>query len=87
MTSIDEEESALKKHFFMSAYLDSARVGIEIQQLYEEVIRHLIGNVGAQVEISLKVKVEAPDGLSRSVERTVWENCHALQVKKFGFDE
>ncbi|HHU75981.1 MAG TPA: ATP-binding protein [Firmicutes bacterium] len=74
-------------HFYMSADLDTTRIGRDVQKLVEEVISHLTSVDGAQVEISLEVNVKSPDGLSPQTVRTVSENCQTLKVRSFGFDE
>jgi predicted AAA+ superfamily ATPase len=74
-------------HFYMSAELDTTRIGRDVQKLVEEVISHLTSVDGAQVEISLEVNVKSPDGLSQQIVRTVSENCQTLRVRTFGFDE
>lgn len=74
-------------HFFMTAQLDTTRIGRDVQRLVEEVITHLTSADGAQVEVSLEVDVKSPDGLSPQVVRTVSENCRTLKVKDFGFEE
>ena len=74
-------------HFYMSAELDTTRIGRDVQKLVEEVISHLTSVDGAQVEISLEVDVKSPDGLSPQTVRTVSENCQTLKVRTFGFDE
>lgn len=71
----------------MSAPLDTTRIGRDVQRLVEEVISHLTSADGAQVEVTLEVNVQAPDGLSLQVVRTVSENCRTLRVRTFGFDE
>jgi predicted AAA+ superfamily ATPase len=74
-------------HFFMSAQLDTTRIGRDVQRLVEEVINHLTSVDGAHVEVSLEVNVKSPEGLSQQVVRTVSENCRTLRVQSFGFDE
>lgn len=71
----------------MSAQLDTTRIGRDVQRLVEEVISHIISVNGAQVEVSLEVNANTPDGLSQQVVRTVSENCRTLRVQNFGFDE
>ncbi|GHU66463.1 hypothetical protein FACS1894184_04510 [Clostridia bacterium] len=73
--------------FFMSAPLDTTRIGRDVQKLVEEVISCLTSADGAQVEVSLEVNVQSPDGLSQDVVRTVSENLRTLRVQNFGFDE
>lgn len=75
------------KHFYMSAQLDTTRIGRDVQKLVEEIISHLTSVNGAQVEVSLELNVKAPDGLSQQVVRTISENCRTLRVRSFGFDD
>ncbi len=74
------------KHFYMSAQLDTTRIGRDVQKLVEEVVSPLTSVDGAQVEVSLEVKVKSPDGLSKQLVRTVYENCRTLRVRTFGID-
>lgn len=80
-------EKPNNKRFYMSAQLDTTRIGRDVQRLVEEVINHLASVNGAHVEVSLELNVESPDGLSQQIVRTVSENCRTLRVKSFGFDE
>lgn len=88
---IHEDDSAPEApkntRFYMSAQLDTTRIGRDVQRLVEEVINHLTSVDGAQVEMSLELNVKSPDGLSPQIVRTVSENCRTLRVKDFGFDE
>jgi len=74
-------------HFYMSAQLDTTRIGRDVQKLVEEVISHLTSIDGTQVEVSLELNVVAPEGISQQVVRTVSENCRTLRVRSFGFDD
>ena len=71
------------KRFYMSASLDTTRIGRDVQRLVEEIITHLTSAEGTQVEVSLEVNVQAPDGLSQQIVRTVSENCRTLHVDDF----
>jgi len=73
--------------FYMSAQLDTTRIGRDVQKLVEEVISHLTSEDEAQVEVSLEVNVKSQNGMSPQVVRTVSENCRTLRIKSFGFDE
>jgi hypothetical protein len=81
------QEEPKNKHFFMSARLDNTRIGRDIQKLAEEVISHLTSVPGCQVDISLELNANSPEGFSHQTVRTVTENCQTLKVKGFGFDE
>ncbi|WP_397428514.1 ATP-binding protein [Proteiniclasticum sp.] len=80
-------ENPKNKHFYLSAQLDTTRIGRDVQRLVEEVINHLTSVDGTTVEISLEVNVKAPEGMSPQVVRTVSENCRTLKVSSFGFDD
>lgn len=80
-------EAPKNTHFYMSAQLDTTRIGRDVQKLVEEVISHLTSIDGAQVEISLELNVTAPEGIPQQVVRTVSENCRTFRVRSFGFDD
>ncbi|OPZ74643.1 MAG: hypothetical protein BWY80_00511 [Firmicutes bacterium ADurb.Bin456] len=88
---IQEDDTAVASpkntRFYMSAQLDTTRIGRDVQRLVEEVISHLMSVDKAQVEVSLELNVKSPDGLSPQVVRTVSENCRTLRVRDFGFEE
>lgn len=75
------------RRFFMSAQLDTTRIGRDVQRLVEEVISHLSSIEVANVELSLELNVTSPDSMPQQIVRTVTENCRTLGVKTFGFDE
>ena len=87
MPSAPAIEQPKNKRFYMSVPLDTTRIGRDVQRLVEEVITHLTTADGTQVEVSLEVNVQAPDGLSQQIVRTVSENCRTLHVEDFGFEE
>ena len=74
------------KRFYMSAQLDTTRIGRDVQQLVEEVINYLTSS-GAQVEVSLEVEATSEDGFSQQTVRAVSENCLTLKVRDSGFEE
>ena len=73
--------------FYMSANLDSTRINRDVQRLVEEVINHLTSVDGSKIELKLDVSVTAPGGMPQSTVRTVTENCDALKVRDFGFED
>ncbi len=87
--SIEAAQIAQPKntHFYMSASLDTTRIGRDVQRLVEEVISHLTSTEGAEVEISLELNVKAPAGLPQQIVRTVSVNYRTLRVESFGFEE
>ena len=87
LASVPAVESPKNTRFYMSVPLDTTRIGRDVQRLVEEVITHLTTADGTQVEVSLEVNVQAPDGLSQQTVRTVSENCRTLHIENFGFEE
>ena len=55
--------------------------------LAEEVIAHLVGQVGADVTVSLEIAADLPKGVSDQVVRTVTENSLTLKVDTHGFEK
>jgi hypothetical protein len=75
------------KRFFGSVALDPTRVGRDAGRIAEEVIQHLAGLMGSNVEITLEIHVELPDGTPDHIVRTVTENCRTLRFRAHGFEE
>jgi predicted AAA+ superfamily ATPase len=73
--------------FHGSVQLDPLRLGRDASRIAEEVVQHLSSIVGANVEITLEVQAELPDGASEKLVRDVTENCRTLRFKTYGFEE
>lgn len=73
-------------HFFMSAKLDTTRVNRDVNNYVQEIIQHLMAVEGSDVELTLEVNVNAPNGIPSGTVRTVSENCRTLKIANFGFD-
>ena len=73
--------------FHGSAQLDALRMGRDASRIAEEVIQHLTGLLGAEVEITLEIQAKLPDGASDKLVRDVTENCRTLKFSDFGFEE
>jgi len=73
--------------FHASARLDPLRTGRDASRIAEEVIQHLTGLVGAEVEITLEIQAKLPDGAREKLVRDVTENCRTLKFAEFGFEE
>lgn len=67
--------------------LDSQRVNREISTIVEEVLQHLTGLVGAEVEVTLEIKARRPEGFDEATIRTVSENSRTLKFEQFGFEK
>ena len=66
--------------------LDPARVGRDASCIADEVIAHLVGQVGAEVTVTLEVEATLPDGASDQIVRTVTENGRTLKFTSQGFE-
>jgi predicted AAA+ superfamily ATPase len=75
------------RRFHGSVRLDALRVGRDASQIADEVIQHLAGLVGADVEVTLEIHAEIPDGAPDKVVRDVSENCRTLKFDSHGFEE
>jgi hypothetical protein len=67
--------------------LDATRLSRDAGKIAEEVVQHLAGLVGAQVEMSLEIHAEVSEGVPENIVRTISENCRALKFKTHGFEE
>lgn len=61
--------------------LDPQRVGRDAGQIATEVIAHLTGLVGADVQVTIEVHVHVPDGVPENVVRIVTENGKSLKFE------
>jgi hypothetical protein len=53
----------------------------------EEVVKHLMGILGAKVNVTLEIEDTIPDGVPESTHRTILEKCCALKFKNPDFEE
>src|SRR5271165_2450674 len=75
------------KRFHGSVNLDPTRVGRDAGRIADEVIAHLEGLVGADVDVTLEISAKVQDGVPDKVVRTVTENCRTLKFNDHGFEE
>ena len=83
----DNPPTPSNTRFFMSAKLDNTRVNRDVNNYLQEIIQHLMNVDGSEVELTLEVSVNAPNGIPSTTVRTVSENCRTLKVTDFGFEE
>lgn len=65
--------------------LDPVRVNKQVADVVEHVIQHLSGLSHANVEVTLEVQADVPDGVSDGILRTVTENARTLKFRDHGF--
>ena len=75
------------RRFHGSVKLDPLRMGRDAGKIAEEVVQHLKGLVNSNVEVTLEIKAEIPDGASDTTVRNVMENCRALRFDSHDFEE
>jgi hypothetical protein len=66
--------------------LDPERVGRDASRIADEVIAHLVGQLGAQVTVTLEVEAKLPDGAADQIVRTVTENSRTLKFTSHEFE-
>ena len=75
------------KRFHGTVTLDSARVGRDAGRIAEEVISHLTGLMGSEVNVTLEIAAEIPAGVPDNIVRTVTENSRTLKFTSHGFEK
>jgi len=80
------EAPARLRRFHGSVRLDSARVGRDAARIAEEVISHLVAQLGAEVTVTLEIEAKIPHGATDQLVRTVTENCRTLKFDSQGFE-
>jgi hypothetical protein len=75
------------RRFHGSLHLNSLRVGRDASNVAEEIVQHLAGRPGAEVEVTLEINAYLPEGAPDDVVRTVTENAATLRFTSQGFEE
>jgi hypothetical protein len=73
--------------FHGSVQVNPLRLGRDAARIAEEIVQHLTGLVGANVEITIDIHAELPDGASEKLVRDVTENCRTLRFTDYGFED
>jgi Protein of unknown function (DUF499) len=82
-----EEHEAAARRFYGVKSLDPQRVSRDADQVATEIVTHLVGLVGAGVEVKLEITADVPEGVPDEVVRTVTENAKTLKFEQHGFEE
>jgi hypothetical protein len=80
-------EAPRPTRFHGSVNLDPARVGRDASRIADEVITHLVGLVGSNVQVTLEIEADIPSGAPDNVVRTVTENSRTLKFTSHGFEK
>ncbi len=74
------------RRYHATVRLDSTRVGRDASRIAEEVIAHLAGQTGADVQVTLEIEARLPAGASDQIVRIVTENSRTLKFDNHGFE-
>ncbi len=74
------------KRFYATHKLDATRLERDTHRLVSEVIQHVTGLMGADVNVSIEVNAKFDNNIPDDIIRTVSENCRTLGVN-FSFEE
>jgi hypothetical protein len=72
------------RRFHGSVSLEPTRVGRDAGRIADEVVSHLAGLIGSDVNVTLEISADVPSGVPEKVIRTVTENCRTLKFKIMG---
>jgi len=75
------------KRFYGTVHLDPLKLSSGAGRIGEEVVAHLDGLVGSDVEVTLDIRARVDDGVPDDVVRTVTENARTLKFDSAGFEE
>jgi hypothetical protein len=78
---------ARPRRFHGSVTLDATRLSRDAGKVAEEIVQHLIGQIGATVDITIEINARSTTGFPDNVARTVTENCRTLRFLSQGFEE
>ncbi|MFN4074010.1 MAG: Swt1 family HEPN domain-containing protein, partial [Thermus sp.] len=74
------------RRFFGTVELDPIRAGAEVGRIVQEILTHLVNLPGANVQVTLEVHAEVPQGVPDDVVRVVRENAKTLKFKVQSFE-
>jgi BioD-like phosphotransacetylase family protein len=67
--------------------LDATRAGRDASRIADEVLSHLVSQVGAEVTVTIEIEAKLPQGASDQLVRTVTENSRTLKFTSHGFEK
>lgn len=75
------------KRFYGTIRLNPMRLSSEAGTIGQEVVQHLQALLGADVQITLDIEADVPEGVPDQVVRIISENARTLKFESFGFEE
>lgn len=86
-TAPTKEPENKYRRFHGSVSLNATRLPRDVGQIADGVVQHLTSLLGSNVEITLEISAQIPDGAPENVVRTVNENCRTLKFKTSEFEK
>ncbi len=81
-----ETEISIPSRFYGSVSVDPQRVNRELGMIVEEVIQRLTSLTGCDVEITLEIHANRPEGFDEATIRTISENSRTLKFNGYHFE-
>lgn len=78
--------SVAPKRFHGTVSLDPTRLSRDAGRIAEDIVAHLAGLGGSEVDVTLDIDASIPNGAPPNVVRTVTENSTALRFDSHGFE-
>ena len=75
------------RRFHGAVELSPLRLGTDAGRISDEILSHLAGLVGSEVNVTVEINVEVPNGIPENVVRIVSENCNTLKFSSHEFEE
>jgi predicted AAA+ superfamily ATPase len=81
-----EGVQAKPRRFHGNVQINPTRLSRDAADIAEAIVQHLTGLVGSNVDVSVEIQAEIPEGAPDDVVRTVTENAKTLKFREFGFE-
>ncbi len=75
------------RRFYGSVALDPLRTERDLNRVVMELLQHITGLVGVEVEINLDISASVPDGFPPEIVRVLKENSRTLKFRASSFEE
>jgi predicted AAA+ superfamily ATPase len=77
----------LLKRYYGRVRIDPQRVHKDMGVIVDEVIQRLTSQVDCEVEVTVEIQAERPEGFDEGTVRAISENSRTLKFDHFGFEE
>jgi hypothetical protein len=73
--------------YYGRVVIDPQRANKDMALIVEEVVERLTSQIGCEVEITVEINADRPEGFDEGTVRTISENSNTLKFEHFGFEE